>query len=90
MKNIKNNDHYETTDLAFASFLAASGRAKLLDIRDGGQFKKTFVFSPPPPQEVILGFYNGSLKVSAIRLIESYQSLKSATYMVKSNGRKKP
>jgi hypothetical protein len=27
MKNIKVNDYYETTDLAFASFLIASGHA---------------------------------------------------------------
>ena len=83
---MKNKNYYETSDLAFASFLVASGHSNLVDIKENDSFKKTFVFNPHPAQEVILGFYNGSQKVSAIRLLETYQSLKSATYMVKSNG----
>ena len=83
---MKNNNYYETSDLAFASFLVASGHAKLVDIRHNDQFKNIFVFDPPPSQQVVLGFYGGTERVSALRLIESYQSLKSATYMVKSNG----
>ena len=83
---MKNRNYYETADLSFAAFLVASGHSNLVDIKGNDSFKKTFVFNPSPSQDVILGFYTGSLKVSAIRLIESYQSLKSATYLVKSNG----
>lgn len=77
---------YETTDIFFASFLIASGYSTLKDILDNGAGRKTFIFEPAPSQEVILGFYNGSETVSAIRLFEAFQSLKSATYVVqKSN-----
>jgi hypothetical protein len=86
MKNIRNNDYYETTDLAFASFLVASGYANLVDIGQNDQHKKTFVFDPGPPRHVILGFYDGSEKVSAKKLIEAYEKLKVATYVFKSNG----
>ncbi|MCJ7508502.1 MAG: DUF5659 domain-containing protein [candidate division Zixibacteria bacterium] len=82
----KNNDYYETTDLAFASFLIASGYSNLVDIRRDDHGKKIFVFNPCPPEQAFIGFYNGSEKVSAIRLIESYQNLKLATYVFKSNG----
>jgi hypothetical protein len=86
MKNIKSNDNYETSDLAFASFLVASRHANLVDIGKNDQHKKTFLFDPGPPKHVILGFYDGSEKVSAIRLIEAYEKLKLATYVFKSNG----
>jgi hypothetical protein len=86
MKVMKENSNYETTDLAFASFLVASGRAYLVDIRRNGHGKKIFVFNPYPTEQVILGFYNGSEKVSAKRLIEAYQNLKQATGVFKSNG----
>lgn len=89
MNSMKESNYYETTDLAFASFLVASGHASLVDIRENEQLKKTFVLSPSPSQQIIMGFYNGSEKVSAIRLLESYQTLKSATYLVKSNGSNK-
>lgn len=79
-------NRYETTDLFFASFLIASGYSTLEDIWDSGTGRKTFIFEPAPSQEVILGFYSGSETVSAIRLFEAFQSLKSATYVVqKSN-----
>lgn len=76
---------YETTDLAFASFLVASGHTFLVDIRRTNHGKKIFVFNPCPPEQVILGFYNGEEKVSAIRLIEAYEKLKAATYVLKSD-----
>jgi hypothetical protein len=82
----KQMSQYETTDLAFASFLVASGHAYLVDIRRNDHGKKTFVFNPCPPEQVTLGFYNGSEKVSAIRLIEAYQNLKLATCVLKSDG----
>ena len=77
---------YETADLFLASFLVASGHTYLVDIKRNDHGKKIFVFNPCPPEQVILGFYNGSEKVSAIRIIESYQNLKLATYVFKSNG----
>jgi hypothetical protein len=86
MKTMKENDYYETTDLAFASFLVASGHAYLVDIKRTNHGKKIFVFNPCPPEQLILGFYNGEEKVSAKRLIESYQNLKLATCVLKSNG----
>jgi hypothetical protein len=84
MKN--DNDYYQTSDLPFASFLVASGHSYLVDIRRNDHGKKIFVFNPCPPEQVILGFYNGSEKVSAIRLIEAYQNLKLATCVLKSDG----
>jgi hypothetical protein len=85
MKNIKSNDYYETTDLALASFLFASRCASIVDIKINFRGKKTFVFFPCPPEQVISGFYNGSEMVSALSLIEAYQILKVA-YVLKSNG----
>jgi hypothetical protein len=82
----KDDELYETTDLALASFLLASMHANLVDIGKNDQHKKTFVFDPGPPKHVILGFYDGSEKVSAIRLIEAYEKLKAATHVLKSNG----
>ena len=84
MKNIKSDNYYETTDLAFASFLVASGHAYLVDMPENNRRKKTFVFNPPPPQHIISGFYNGAEKVSAKRLIEVYEKLKKATSVFKS------
>jgi hypothetical protein len=86
MKTMKENDYYETIDLAFASFLVASGYTYLVDIEINDHGKKTFVFSPYPSEQVILGFYNGSEKVSAKRLIEEFEKLKQATGVYKSNG----
>jgi hypothetical protein len=77
-----NKDEYNTFDIYLASFLIASNYSKLKDIRHNGQGRKLFVFSPEPEQEVILGFYNGCEKVSAIKLFESFQSLKAATYVL--------
>lgn len=82
----KDDELFETTDLAFASFLVASGHAYLVDIRRSDHGKKIFVFNPYPPEQVIIGFYNESEKVSAKRLIESYHNLKLATCVLKSNG----
>jgi len=82
----KDDELYETTDLALASFLLASMHANLVDIGKNDQHKKTFVFDPGPPKHVILGFYDGSEKVSAIRFVEAYEKLKAATYVLKSNG----
>jgi hypothetical protein len=86
MKTMNQNDHYETSDLAFASFLVASGHTFLVDIRRTGHGKKVFVFNPYPSEQVISGFYHGSEKVSAKRLIEAYENLKQATGVFKSNG----
>ena len=82
----RHNELYETQDLAFASFLVASGHTYLVDIRRNDHGKKIFVFNPCPPDHVILGFYNGSEKVSAVRLIEEYKKLKWANTMYKSDG----
>jgi hypothetical protein len=85
MKNIKNNDYYETTDLALASFLFASKYASIVDIKINFSGKKTFVFFPCPPEQIISGFYNGSEVVSALSFIQAYQFLKVA-YVMKSDG----
>lgn len=85
MKAIKENSNYETTDMAFASFLVASGYTYLVDIRRNDRGKKICVFNPWPAEQAIIGFYNGSEKVSAKRLIEVYQNLKQATGVYKSN-----
>ena len=81
----KDDELYETTDLAFASFLVASGYSELVGIKSNSHFKNTFAFRPKPSQKVILGFYSGEEKVAGIKLIEAYQRLKSATYMVKND-----
>lgn len=85
MENIRSNDYFETTDLALASFLLAI-HASLVDIGQNNQHKKTFVFDPGPPKHVISGFYDGSEKVSAKKLMEAYEKLKVATGVYKSNG----
>jgi hypothetical protein len=76
------NSTYSTTDIYFASFLIATGQFSLTDIQGHSSSKKTFVFNKEPAQGVVLGFYSGTAKVSAIRLLEALQTLKSATYMV--------
>ena len=81
-------NHYQTTDIFFASFLIASGYSTLKDIWDNGSGRKTFVFEPAPTQEVILGFYSGTESVAALRLFEAFQSLKSATYVVQKSNQK--
>jgi hypothetical protein len=81
----KLTSQYETTDLFLASFLVASRYANLVDIRKNRRHKKVFVFDPGPPQHATLGFYDGSEKVSAIRLTEEYEKLKLATCIFKSN-----
>jgi len=76
----KEMSQYETTDLFLASFLVAAKHSTLKGIIDNGYGRKTFVFEPPPSQEIILRFYNGEEMVSAIKLFEVFGSLKAATY----------
>jgi hypothetical protein len=76
----KQMSQYGTNDLFLASFLVASKHSSLKGITDNGYGRKTFVFEPPPSQDIILRFYNGEEKVSAIRLFEAFGSLKAATY----------
>jgi hypothetical protein len=85
---MKEMNHYQTTDIFFASFLIAAEYSNLKDIIDNGVGRKVFIFEPAPSQEVILGFYNGSETVSAIRLFEVFQSLKSATFVVQKSNQK--
>jgi len=85
MKNIKSDNYYETTDLALAAFLNASRYANFVDIEKNDKNKKTFVYNPGPPEHAILGFYDGSEKVSAKRFSEEYEKLKAATYVIKSD-----
>jgi len=86
MKNC-NMRAYKTSDIYFASFLITTGQFYLEGIQDQSPNKKTFIFDKEPSQDLILGFYNGSVKVSAIRLLEALQTLKSATYLVNSGSR---
>jgi hypothetical protein len=78
---------YETTDLFLASFLVASKHSSLKGITDNGYGRKTFVFEPSPSQEIILRFYNGEEKISAIKLLETLGSLKAATYTLNSKSK---
>ena len=75
---------YKTTDLFLASFLIASKHSSLKGIKDNGYGRKTFILEPPPAQEIILRFYNGEERVSAIKLFEVFGSLKAATYTIDS------
>jgi len=79
---------YRTTDLFVASFLVASKHSALRGIEDNGYGRKTFILEPPPSQEIILRFYNGEEKVSAIKLFEAFGSLKAATYTIDSGVRR--
>jgi len=81
-----NSNEYATHDLYLSSFLMTQGQFKLKAIRDNGNGRKIFVFEPKPDHSVILEFYNGEAKVSAIKLLESLSTLKSATYVL--NNRK--
>ncbi|MGB8658265.1 MAG: DUF5659 domain-containing protein [Candidatus Zixiibacteriota bacterium] len=81
----KEMNQYETTDLALAAFLVESRYAIFVDIGKNDKRKKTFVFNPGPPTHAILGFYDGSAKVSAKRLIEAYENLNKATYVFESD-----
>ncbi len=86
MKNNESNDYYETSDIRLAAFLFTTLYAILVDIGRNDHNKKTYIFNPGPPRYAILGFYDGSEKVSAKRLIEAYEKLKVATGVFKSNG----
>jgi hypothetical protein len=44
----KDNELYETTDLAFASFLVASGHEYLMDTKESHYLKRTFGFVKGP------------------------------------------
>jgi hypothetical protein len=80
----KQMSQYSTTDLFLASFLVASKHSALRGIEDNGHGRKTFILEPPPSQEIILKFYSGEEKVSAIKLFEVFGSLKAATYTLNS------
>ncbi len=75
-------NRYNTNDIYLSAFLIASGNSKLVGIQDQASGRKVFEFEPPPSPEVILKFYSGEQKVSALRLLEALQSLKAATYVV--------
>jgi hypothetical protein len=74
--------NYKTSDIYLASFLVASSCSKLIAISDNGFGRKIFIFDTRPTDEKILGFYNATEKVSAVKLFEAFQTLKSATYVV--------
>jgi hypothetical protein len=84
----KEMTQYETTDLFLASFLIASKHSSLKGITDNGYGRKTFVLEPTPSQEIILKFYSGEEKVSAIKLFEVFGSLKAATYTLNSGAKR--
>jgi hypothetical protein len=75
-------DEYATHDLYLSSFLMTQEGFKLKEIRDNGNGRKIFVFEPKPDNSLLLDFYNGKARVSAIRLLENLQTLKSATYVL--------
>jgi hypothetical protein len=76
-----------TSDIYLASFLIASDRSNLKNIVDGSNGKKTFIFQPEPPKDVIMGFYAGGELVNALKLFEAFQRLKAATYVLNSKGK---
>ena len=76
------NKEYATNDIYLGSYLMSDGRFKLKEVRGIGNGKKVFLFEPVPDETTILGFYNGQAKVSALKVLESFQSLKAATYVL--------
>ena len=79
---MKNNSYYESHDLYLSSFLISLGEFKLKQVQDAGGNRKIFIIEPKPDESVILKFYSGEAKVSALKLLESLQSLKSACYVL--------
>ena len=77
---MNDKSEYGTPDIYLASFLISLGKFKLKEMRDSGANRKVFIIEPKPEESVILKFYSGEATVGALKLLESLQSLKSATY----------
>lgn len=70
--------NYQTNDIYLASYLISSGICRLQKIEEFDGWKKSFILSPVPTDENVSDFYNGSGKVSALRLCNQLRSLKAA------------
>ena len=79
-------NEYPTHDIYLSSFLISSGGFKLKQVHDDGGQRKVFVIEPKPDESLILSFYSGEATVSALKLLGTLQSLKSACYVL---GKKK-
>jgi hypothetical protein len=75
-------DEYLTNDLYLSSFLISLGEFKLKEVKGSGSNRKVFVIEPRPEESLILKFYSGAATVSALKLLESLQSLKAACYVL--------
>lgn len=77
-----NTDEYSTHDIYLSSFLISLGKFKLKRVQDDGGIRKVFIIKPKPDESLIIEFYSGEAKVSALKLLESLQSLKSACHVL--------
>jgi len=87
MKNYnQDNRLYETEKLTFAAYLLASGKSELKEARPVLRSNIVlFVLSPPPSNEDITNFFNGTGQVSALKFSETMNTLKSAAYEIRRN-----
>ncbi len=69
---------YETSDIAFASYLFCSG-AQLLKIDHQNPHRRVFVFSSPAP-ELFADWQQGKATVNALAFYNAYQTLKSKVF----------
>ncbi|MFC1874097.1 DUF5659 domain-containing protein [Chloroflexota bacterium] len=69
---------YETSDIALASYLLASG-IPLLSLNRNNPRRAIFVFESPPP-ELVSTWQQGTATVNALAYYNSYQSLKSMVF----------
>ncbi len=67
---------YQTTDIALASALVASG-AKVEDVKKVGYSQAEFILDGDDLQEEVMKFQNRKLKVDAMTLFETHKSLKA-------------
>jgi len=89
MKNCNQNKQtYETEKLTFAAYLLASGKSELKEAKPVTRSNIVlFVLSPPPSNEDITNFFNGTGQVSALKFSEAMNTLKSAAYEIRRGNR---
>jgi hypothetical protein len=77
-------DQYKTSDLYFAAYLKVAGLEFLFTEKQGR--KVIFVFRKTDSiQDLKRGYFNRSTKVLALNYVDEIRSMKSLTYMAKSD-----
>lgn len=79
MSNRKPREH-RTSDLYYAAFLKTAG-VKLLGTEKGERGRVTYLFEwLPTIEELKMGYFNRSSKVSALTFVDEIKAMKALTY----------